>query len=188
MVAFLRPVRVAKRQVVDGQVPRCVLSRTLVRSRERDLCFREKKITSFSMEQTSAPGLGGARGWAPAPPGLDSSARRAPTRRAGPTFVSQKNQDIAAFETNIRPLSPPRPRPLCGGPLPVLQVRVPSCVLSVPGTGLSPCPLTLWDDAFPTEDCRHPALTRVMARAPFAPSVSRNPPHAQLGLASLRSR
>jgi hypothetical protein len=30
-------------------------------------------------------------------------------------------------------------------------------VLSDSETGLSPCPLTLRADAFPTEDCRHPA-------------------------------
>jgi hypothetical protein len=57
------------------------------------------------------PGRGARRGTSP--PEFDRSARRAPARRAGPTFVSQKNQDIAAFETNIRPSSPPRPLILC---------------------------------------------------------------------------
>jgi hypothetical protein len=108
------------------------------------------------------PGRGARRGTSP--PGLGRSARRAPTRRARPTFVSQKNHYIAAFETNIRPLSPPRPLPLCGGPLSVLQVRVRSCVLSGPETGLSPCPWTLWGDAFPTEDRRHPAHDQEVSR------------------------
>jgi hypothetical protein len=57
------------------------------------------------------PGRGARRG--PSPPEFDRSARRAPARRAGRTFVSKKKHHIAAFETNIPPSSRARPLTLC---------------------------------------------------------------------------
>jgi hypothetical protein len=119
--------------------------------------FPGKKDHLIFDETNIGPGPGRSARRGASPPRLDRSARRAPPRRAGPTFVSKKRHHIAAFEPNIRPLSPPRPLTLCGGPLPVLQLRVPPCLLSDREAGLSPCPLTRWDDAFPTEDRRHPA-------------------------------
>jgi hypothetical protein len=102
MVAFLRPVRVAKHQVADGQVPRCVLSRTLVRSRERDLCSWEKKITSFSMKQTSAPRLGGARGGAPAPPVLTGAHDGRPSdERDRPLFLRKTRTSQPSKQTSV---------------------------------------------------------------------------------------
>jgi hypothetical protein len=124
IAAFLRPVHVTKREVIDGQVPGCVLSRTLVRSRERDHCFRVK-ITSFSMKQTSAPGLGGAPGGAPSPLGWTGVRDgRSPGERDGPLFPKKSTTSQPSKQTSA--LSPSRPRPLWGGPLPVLQVRVAS--------------------------------------------------------------
>jgi hypothetical protein len=63
-------------------------------------------------ETIIGPGLRrGARRGA-SPPELGGSARRVVGWRAGETFVSKKKHHIAAYETNIRPLSPPRRRPL----------------------------------------------------------------------------
>jgi hypothetical protein len=121
IAAFLRPVHVTKREVIDGQVPGCVLSRTLVRSRERDHCFRVK-ITSFSMKQTSAPG-----------------ARPA----SGTDLCFQKKAPHRSLRNKHPPFLPRVPG-LCGEGL----YRSSRCewrhmVRSDPETGLSPCPLML---------------------------------------------
>jgi hypothetical protein len=97
---FCVPVRIAERKVIGGQVLGCAWNRTLVRSRERDHCFRVK-LTSFSMKQTSAPGLGAARGGAPAPLGLTGACAVCPSdERDGPLFPKKSTTSQPSKQTS----------------------------------------------------------------------------------------
>jgi hypothetical protein len=72
-----------------------------VRSRERDLCFREKEITSSSMKQTSAPGLGGVPGRAPAPLGWTGAyAVCPPGERDRPLFLRKTTWSQPSKQTS----------------------------------------------------------------------------------------